>query len=58
MNVVKPICSAARKTRTTTGIFPEPDLLPMTFTDTDIADIRKGLPELPEQKRARFVATG
>ncbi|HBC88212.1 MAG TPA: Asp-tRNA(Asn)/Glu-tRNA(Gln) amidotransferase GatCAB subunit B [Lentisphaeria bacterium] len=37
--------------------FPEPDLLPMTFTDADIAAIKKELPELPEQKRERFVAT-
>jgi len=37
--------------------FPEPDLLPMTFTDSEIEKIKNILPELPEQKRARFVAT-
>jgi len=37
--------------------FPEPDLLPMTFSDEDIAKIKSQLPELPEQKRERFVAT-
>jgi len=37
--------------------FPEPDLLPMTFSNEDVEKIRKLLPELPEQKRERFVAT-
>jgi len=36
--------------------FPEPDLMPMTFTDHDIEAIRAALPELPEARRARFVA--
>jgi aspartyl-tRNA(Asn)/glutamyl-tRNA(Gln) amidotransferase subunit B len=35
--------------------FPEPDLLPITLTDEDIAKIKGELPELPEQKRERFV---
>jgi aspartyl-tRNA(Asn)/glutamyl-tRNA(Gln) amidotransferase subunit B len=35
--------------------FPEPDLLPITLTDGDIAKIKNELPELPEQKRERFV---
>jgi len=35
--------------------FPDPDLLPVTFTDADIEEIRRELPELPEAKRARFV---
>ncbi|MFA6569418.1 MAG: Asp-tRNA(Asn)/Glu-tRNA(Gln) amidotransferase subunit GatB [Victivallales bacterium] len=35
--------------------FPEPDLLPVTVTDEDIAKIKSELPELPEQKRERFV---
>jgi aspartyl-tRNA(Asn)/glutamyl-tRNA(Gln) amidotransferase subunit B len=35
--------------------FPEPDLLPITLTDEDIAKIKCELPELPEQKRERFV---
>ena len=35
--------------------FPEPDLLPITLTDGDIAKIKSELPELPEQKRERFV---
>jgi aspartyl-tRNA(Asn)/glutamyl-tRNA(Gln) amidotransferase subunit B len=35
--------------------FPEPDLLPVTLTDEDIAKIKSELPELPEQKRERFV---
>ncbi len=35
--------------------FPEPDLLPITLTDEDIAKLKSELPELPEQKRERFV---
>ena len=35
--------------------FPEPDLLPVEFTDEDLENFRKGLPELPEVKRERFV---
>ncbi len=34
--------------------FPEPDLMPVTFTDADIEAIRATLPELPEVKRQRF----
>ncbi len=36
--------------------FPDPDLLPVVCTEDYIAAIRKSLPELPEAKRARFVA--
>ena len=36
--------------------FPDPDLMPVTFTDEDIEAIRATLPEQPEAKRARFVA--
>jgi aspartyl-tRNA(Asn)/glutamyl-tRNA(Gln) amidotransferase subunit B len=35
--------------------FPEPDIAPFTFTDEQIADIRRKLPELPREKRVRFV---
>ncbi|MEI6424864.1 MAG: Asp-tRNA(Asn)/Glu-tRNA(Gln) amidotransferase subunit GatB, partial [Lentisphaerota bacterium] len=35
--------------------FPEPDLLPITLTNEDIAQIKSELPELPEQKRERFI---
>ncbi|MBQ7402873.1 MAG: Asp-tRNA(Asn)/Glu-tRNA(Gln) amidotransferase subunit GatB [Lentisphaeria bacterium] len=35
--------------------FPEPDLLPVHFTDEEIEAIRKSLPELPEDRRNRFV---
>jgi aspartyl-tRNA(Asn)/glutamyl-tRNA(Gln) amidotransferase subunit B len=35
--------------------FPEPDLMPMTFSDEDIENFRKDIPELPEAKRERFV---
>ena len=35
--------------------FPDPDLLPVTISDDDIARIRDQLPELPEQKKQRYV---
>jgi len=35
--------------------FPDPDLLPVRVTDADIEAIRASLPELPEQKRQRYV---
>jgi len=36
--------------------FPDPDLLPLQFTDDWVAAIRNSLPELPDEKRARFVS--
>ena len=36
--------------------FPEPDLVPIVITDETIDQIKSGLPELPEAKRARYVA--
>jgi aspartyl-tRNA(Asn)/glutamyl-tRNA(Gln) amidotransferase subunit B len=35
--------------------FPDPDLLPVTVSDEDIARIRAELPELPEQKKQRYI---
>jgi aspartyl-tRNA(Asn)/glutamyl-tRNA(Gln) amidotransferase subunit B len=35
--------------------FPDPDLLPVTFTDEYIAGLRDGLCEPPAQRRRRFV---
>ncbi len=34
--------------------FPDPDLLPITFDDAYVDEIAAGLPELPDDKRARF----
>ena len=34
--------------------FPDPDLMPVVFTDADLEEIRAGLPELPEAMRERF----
>ncbi len=34
--------------------FPDPDLLPVVIDDDYIEALRDGLPELPDQKRARF----
>ncbi|MBR6231935.1 MAG: Asp-tRNA(Asn)/Glu-tRNA(Gln) amidotransferase subunit GatB [Alphaproteobacteria bacterium] len=36
--------------------FPDPDLLPVVLTDEYIENIRKNLPELPEVKKARYIA--
>jgi aspartyl-tRNA(Asn)/glutamyl-tRNA(Gln) amidotransferase subunit B len=35
--------------------FPDPDLLPVEFTQTYVDEIKAHLPELPDQKIARFV---
>jgi len=34
--------------------FPEPDLPPIHFKESELEVIKKSLPELPEQRRARF----
>ena len=36
--------------------FPDPDLLPLEFDDALIEEIRAGLPELPDEKKARLMA--
>jgi len=36
--------------------FPDPDLLPLDVSDDTIEQIRKQLPELPDEKCARFVS--
>ena len=35
--------------------FPEPDLPPLVVSDQRVAEVRRSLPELPEQRRRRFV---
>ncbi len=35
--------------------FPDPDLLPLVLTQQFVDDIRSTLPELPDQKKARYV---
>jgi aspartyl-tRNA(Asn)/glutamyl-tRNA(Gln) amidotransferase subunit B len=35
--------------------FPDPDLLPLELDPTWVADIKAGLPELPDEKKTRFV---
>jgi aspartyl-tRNA(Asn)/glutamyl-tRNA(Gln) amidotransferase subunit B len=36
--------------------FPDPDLLPLEFTQAYVDDLAQHLPELPDAKRARFIA--
>ncbi|MDP2927070.1 MAG: Asp-tRNA(Asn)/Glu-tRNA(Gln) amidotransferase subunit GatB [bacterium] len=35
--------------------FPEPDIPPLNFTPEEIAEIKKQIPELPEEKEKRFI---
>ncbi|MGE0628242.1 MAG: Asp-tRNA(Asn)/Glu-tRNA(Gln) amidotransferase subunit GatB [Hyphomicrobiaceae bacterium] len=35
--------------------FPDPDLLPLEFTQAYVDELAKALPELPDAKRARFI---
>ncbi len=35
--------------------FPDPDLLPLVFTQSYVDQLKSTLPELPDEKRARFV---
>ncbi len=37
--------------------FPDPDLLPLEFTQDYVDQLAKGLIELPDEKRARFIET-
>ena len=37
--------------------FPEPDIPPMEFTDTFIAEIKKKIPKLPAEKKAKLIET-
>jgi len=36
--------------------FPDPDLLPLEFDQAFVDDLAEGLPELPDEKKARFMA--
>ncbi len=36
--------------------FPDPDLLPLEFPESLVEEIRATLPELPDDKKARFIA--
>ena len=36
--------------------FPDPDLLPLELTDAYIKELEEALPELPDDKRARFMS--
>ena len=36
--------------------FPDPDLLPLEFSQNFVDELKANLPELPDQKRSRFIA--
>jgi aspartyl-tRNA(Asn)/glutamyl-tRNA(Gln) amidotransferase subunit B len=36
--------------------FPDPDLLPLELTQGYVDSLKQGLPELPDEKKARFIA--
>lgn len=36
--------------------FPDPDLLPLVVEQSEVDELAAGLPELPDEKKARFVA--
>ena len=36
--------------------FPDPDLLPLEFSQAYVDELKASLPELPDQKKARFIA--
>ena len=38
--------------------FPDPDLLPLVIEQSWVDDIARSLPELPDEKKARFMAAG
>src|SRR6188768_3822732 len=38
--------------------FPDPDLLPLELTQAEVDALKAKLPELPDEKKARFVAEG
>src|SRR5258706_4299431 len=38
--------------------FPDPDLLPLEFSEAYVAGLKADLPELPDQKKARFTDLG
>jgi len=38
--------------------FPDPDLLPLVLDKAWVDDIARALPELPDEKKARFIALG
>jgi aspartyl-tRNA(Asn)/glutamyl-tRNA(Gln) amidotransferase subunit B len=38
--------------------FPDPDLLPLEITQAEVDALKAKLPELPDEKKARFVAEG
>src|SRR5204863_7684861 len=38
--------------------FPDPDLLPLVVTEKMIDEVRRTMPELPEERRSKFVTYG
>jgi aspartyl-tRNA(Asn)/glutamyl-tRNA(Gln) amidotransferase subunit B len=38
--------------------FPDPDLLPLTFEQAWVDELERGLPELPDDKKTRYITAG
>ena len=39
------------------GIFPDPDLLPLELKDDYIQSIKEEIPELPDERKQRYINT-
>jgi aspartyl-tRNA(Asn)/glutamyl-tRNA(Gln) amidotransferase subunit B len=37
--------------------FPDPDLLPLELAADEVEELKRGLPELPDEKKARFIGS-
>ena len=37
--------------------FPDPDLMPLVISDAELEEVRAAMPELPEARKARYVAS-
>lgn len=48
-------CMRSKEDAIDYGYFPDPDLPPLLISDEYIAEIKKSLPELPEQKKERYI---
>src|SRR5439155_1117204 len=54
--VSEPHLRSAKEEANDYRYFPDPDLLPLVLSDAFIEEVRTTLPELPDQKAARFAS--